>query len=226
MNRLCNRFFRRAVTCVLLCLIPGLLITAALGADASYEGYLGDTITLHGPSYVSKEVYLFMTGPGLPENGVTLTDTTQRADRGQFTMVDVDSNQQWSMTWKTSRIENQIDPGTYTVYVVTDPVDKSQIAGHSYQTLSVYLKDPGTSQGSVSGGTSYSLNPEKHVETVTSPPTAAPTVATPTPAVTTMPTSPVPVSSATTTPKASLSVIAVIAGIGMVGLFICGMRHR
>ena len=68
-----------------------------------------------------------MTGPGLPENGVTLTDVTQRADQGQFTVVDVGSNQQWTMTWDTARLQSQIDPGTYTVYVVNAPVDKSQL---------------------------------------------------------------------------------------------------
>ena len=59
-----------------------------------------------------------MTGPGLPDDGVTLTDTTKLASQGQFTMIDVDSSQQWSFTWDTSRIEDSINPGTYTVYVV------------------------------------------------------------------------------------------------------------
>ena len=78
--------------------------------------------------------------------------------QGQFTMVDVDSNQQWSLKWDTSRIENNIDPGTYTVYVVNAPVDKSNLAGHSYDTVSVYLKDPGNlRQGSVIA--IYTLHP-------------------------------------------------------------------
>lgn len=227
MNRLGNSFLRMALSCVLLCLIPGFLIASVAGADASYDGYLGDTIILHAYSYDSNRVYLFMTGPGLPENGVTLTDVTQRADQGQFTMVDVDSSQQWSMTWKTSRIESQIDPGTYTVYVVNAPVDKSHLAGHSYQTLSVYLRDSGSSQIAFPGGTSYTMNPEAHVETVTFPPTTVTTIATPTPAVTTISTSlPVPVSSVMTTPTASSSVLVVFAGIGIFGLLFCRTRSR
>ena len=227
MNRFGNHVLRMALSCILICIIPGFFITAAAGADISYEGYLGDTIILHASSYDSNQVYLFMTGPGLPGNGVTLTDTTQRADQGQFTIVDVGSNQQWSMTWETSRIQSRIDPGTYTVYVVNSPVDKSQLAGHSYQTLSVYLKDPG-SQISFPGGTSYTMNPEAHVETSTSLPTTATTVVTPTPTVTILSPSPFPspVPSATTTRPASSSVLVVIAGIGMVGLFFCRMRHQ
>ena len=92
-------------------------IPAVSAADASYVGVLGDTIALQGVSYTGTRVFLFMTGPGLPENGVTLTDVTQRADQGQFTIVDLDSNQQWAMKWNTQRIHTEIDPGTYTVYV-------------------------------------------------------------------------------------------------------------
>jgi hypothetical protein len=132
---------------------------AGYGYSDNFEGYLGDTIALNGVSYNSNQVYLFLTGPGLPENGVTLTDTSKRADQGQFTIVDVDSDQTWSMKWNTARIEDNIDPGTYTVYVVNAPVDKADLAGHSYQTLSVYLKDAGSSGHQVSIGTSYTLHP-------------------------------------------------------------------
>ena len=45
------------------------------------------------------------------------------------------------MKWNTQRIHNEIDPGTYTVYVVNEPVDKAHLGSSSYQTLSVYLKD-------------------------------------------------------------------------------------
>ena len=51
-----------------------------------------------------------MTGPGLPANGVTLTDTSKQADQGNFNMIDVDNNQEWSMKWNTARIQNSIDP--------------------------------------------------------------------------------------------------------------------
>jgi hypothetical protein len=130
------------------------------------EGYMGETITLHGVSYVGDSVYLFLTGPGLPENGVTLTNTDLRADKGQFTVVGLDDNQEWTYIWKTSRIANEIDYGTYTVYVTNEPVDKAHLGGtSSYKTLSVFLKDSGTSKVSIDSGKSYTLNPEEHVST-------------------------------------------------------------
>lgn len=166
----------------LVVLVPCLLIPAVAGADIEMEGYLGETITLHGVSYVGDSVYLFLTGPGLPENGVTLTNTDLHADQGQFTVVRLDDNQEWTYTWKTSRIANEIDPGTYIVYVTNEPVDKAHLGGSSsYKTLSVFLKDSGASKVSIDAGKAYTLNPEEHVST----PRPAPSMNITTPIVTT-----------------------------------------
>lgn len=210
------------------CLCASLVIfpVAAYGYSTDYTGYLGDTIDLSGVSYNSQEVYLFLTGPGLPENGVTLGDTSKLASRGQFTMVDVGSDQTWSMKWDTSRIQDNIDSGTYTVYVVNAPVDKSNLAGSSYQTLSVDLKDSGTRhQGSVSVGASYTLHPGRLTDDsvattviTTAPPTSLPTTLLPT--ATTTPPTPVPVSM-TSTPvqkSAPLQWMALLC-VAIIGFF-------
>ena len=211
----------------LICLCASLVVSPAAGyaysqTTQTFEGYLGDTIDLSGPSYNSKEVYLFLTGPGLPDDGVTLTDTSKLAAQGQFTMVDVDSNQQWSLKWDTSRIENNIDPGTYTVYVVNAPVDKSNLAGHSYDTVSVYLKDAGNlRQGSVS--TIYTLHPGR----LTDDTVVATTVITTVPPTTMVPNTtatPLPTTMITSTPtqkSASLpwAALLCVAGIGLIRVF-------
>jgi hypothetical protein len=166
------------------CFLAGLLaVPASAAPDQDYvEAYLGDTIDLHGVAYTSSQLYLFLTGPGLPANGVTLTDTTQLASSGHFTVVDVNSDQTWFMKWNTDRIRNQINPGTYKVYVSTTPVDLSGLAG-GYKVMTVYLKDPGPRNGvSISAGT-YTLNPEAHVYTSTPyPTTVTPVTTTPAPA--------------------------------------------
>ena len=229
--------FSRSFSALLFCLCSCLLAAGACAADASYTGYLGDVIGLHGYSYAGgEEVYLFMTGPGLPSDGVTLTDVSQRADQGQFTVVPLDSSQQWSMKWDTSRIWNEIDPGTYTVYVTTEPVDYSHLGGSStYQTLSVYLKDPGTRTGG-SSSTSYTLNLEDQVstqETVSLPSAAAPVITTPVPPSGTLqhpatPTLPVStgVSARTTTKAAMHPLIAVIALTCMVCFLISRTKRK
>jgi hypothetical protein len=204
--------------CILLaCLLTAVMILPVAGADANIQAELGDTLNLHGDLYKGDRVYLFLTGPGLPENGVTLSDVTQRADQGKFTIVDVGSDQTWAMQWKTSRIENEINPGTYTVYVTNEPVDKAHLGGSSsYKTLEVFLTESTTSRGSSSGGTVYTLNPEEHVS-VQSPtlalvsPTPTPTpspTATPTPIPSTLP----PTTKATLLPVTAL--LAVLLGMG------------
>ncbi len=141
--------FATGLCIFVFCLLSGLVIDTASAADAYYDGNLGDTIDLHGVSYTGTQVYLFMTGPNLPANGVTLTDITQRADQGHFTTIDLNSNQEWSFKWDTARIQQLIDPGTYTVYITTEPEDLSHLGGTStYKTLSVYLQDAGIPQGS------------------------------------------------------------------------------
>jgi hypothetical protein len=203
-------------------------ISAVSAADASYEGYLGDTIILQGESYRGTQVFLFMTGPGLPENGVTLTDATQRADQGHFTILDLDSNQHYSFKWNTQRIHNEIDPGTYTVYVVTEPVDKAHLGStSSYQTLSVYLKDSGESQVSV--GTSYTLNPEKHISTIIqtqTPQTPAATVAVQEPAILVTPQSTTVLPSPSATRAAGSSLTAILAGFGFFGVIVLNKKRK
>jgi len=203
------------------CLCAGALVISVSGYGYSddYIGYLGETIALHGEAYNSDEIYLFMTGPGLPENGVTLTDTTRRAEQGQFTTVDVDSNQQWSFKWDTYKLENQIDPGTYMVYAVNAPVDKSNLAGHSYQSMRVDLKDGALSPDRVSSGTKYSVNLDYDdpvttlvTTTVTTlPPTTPPTTI---PVVTTVPTTaPTPTKKSPVLPCTAIAGITLAAGL-------------
>jgi len=219
--------------CILLvCITPGIVISSASAADAYYDGYLGDTIDLHGVSYTGTQVFLFMTGPNLPTDGVTLTDISQRADQGHFTTVDLDSNQQWSFKWNTARIQSLIDPGTYTVYISTEPVDFSHLGGTStYKTLSAYLRNPETPQGSSGPGT-YTLNPEKHTSTISAIPSiviASPTVTsnqtaiviTPATSIVTSSESAITPTSSTTTQAGMLSVTSVIAVIIVTGALVC-----
>ena len=217
------RFYRLLVAA---CLCAGALVISVSGYGYSedYIGYLGETIALHGVAYNSDEIYLFMTGPGLPENGVTLTDTSQRADQGQFTTIDVDSNQQWAFKWDTSNIKNQIDPGTYTVYAVNAPVDKSDLAGHSYQSMRVDLKDGALSPDRVSSGTKYTVNLADDDPDVTYtvrttlthvPPTTPPTTV---PVVTTVPTTiptPIPTKKSPVLPSNAIAGFALSVGLYM-----------
>ena len=218
-----------SLTCLacLLCFgIPCLFYPPAAAADESIRAELGDTINLKGVLYKGDRVYLFLTGPGLSANGVVLTDISKRADQGQFTMVDVDSNQEWYYKWNTARIENEINRGTYIVYVTNEPVDKAHLGGSStYKTLEVFLDESTTSRVSVSSGPSYTLNPEMHSSVhapqivITSPTPTPTTVPVTTIPVTTSPPAPVP-----TTKSASLPAAALVSAFAA-GLYI-SIRNR
>jgi hypothetical protein len=118
----------------LACLVPG-----ASGITVP----LGDQIPLSGIAPGADTVYLFLTGPNLPSNGVRLDDISAGVVTGvpsTFTQAPV-SNDQWQYTWYTGSAGG-LDAGTYTVYVSTTPVGRNNLAGAVYSTISITLTTP------------------------------------------------------------------------------------
>jgi hypothetical protein len=121
------------------------VLAGAAAASGSIQSYLGDTVKLSGYCYDSQTVYLFLTGPNLPANGVALDNINNRADQGGFTEVSVDSNNHWEYDWGTNSLGGRLDSGTYTVWVVDSPSDLSQLDNAEYSTISVSLGNPSIS---------------------------------------------------------------------------------
>jgi PEGA domain len=126
-----------------------LVIALALGMGAGpasaaqgIQVALGETVPLSGYASGSNWVYLYLTGPNLPVNGVTLNDVTKRADQGYFTKVAVDGNDYWSYKWSTSNVGGRLDEGTYTIWVVNGPNDLSHLSEADYGTIAVTLGKP------------------------------------------------------------------------------------
>jgi len=129
--------------CAGIVAIGCLLLVAGVAAAGGTQGYyLGDTVPLSGYSYGSQTVYLFLTGPNLPANGVTLDNINARADEGHFTQVSVDSNDHWTYKWGTNAVGGKLDAGTYTVWVANGPNDRSHLSEADYSTISVSLGIP------------------------------------------------------------------------------------
>ncbi|MDD4138502.1 MAG: PEGA domain-containing protein, partial [Methanoregula sp.] len=111
--------------------------------SAGIQAYMGETVPLSGYSPTSNSVYLFLTGPNLPVNGVALSDITRRADEGGFTVVSVDgTDDRWSYNWHTGSVNGRLDAGTYTIWVVNGPNDRSNLQNAEYGTISVTLGSP------------------------------------------------------------------------------------
>jgi hypothetical protein len=123
-------------------LIGCLLLAGGAGA-AGIQVYMGDIVTLQGYSSGSETVYLFLTGPNLPVNGVALDNINARAEEGHFTEVDVDSNDHWTYNWATNSMGGKLDEGAYTIWVVNSPADRSHLSEADYRTITVGLDAPG-----------------------------------------------------------------------------------
>lgn len=111
-------------------------------AYSGIQTFMGDEVTISGFATSGPYVYLFLTGPNLPENGIALHDITRRADQGYFTRVSVDADDRWSYTWHTGSINGKLDEGTYVLWVVSGPNDRSRLSTADYRTIPVTLSKP------------------------------------------------------------------------------------
>lgn len=123
-------------------LIAGMLFLSCGAMASGIQAALGDEIEIAGYASSGPYVYLFLTGPNLPVNGVALHDLSKRADQGGFTKVSVDGDDHWSYTWHTGSINGRLDEGTYTVWVVSGPNDRSRLAEADYSTIGVTFGEP------------------------------------------------------------------------------------
>jgi len=115
----------------------------------TYEGtgtyYLGEVIDLSGTNTDSNTVYLYLVGPNLPTNGVSLADITVTSldnNAATFKSVDVNTDNTWTYKWDTSQLTVTIDAGTYTIYAAAEPQTKDNLSNVQYSTASVVLKKP------------------------------------------------------------------------------------
>jgi len=126
------RRIRLAILAVILsCLLVQYTGAVSMTINASEEeAHIGDVVTLSGTVTGIKTiaVYLFLTGPGLNPQGVTLENINAAAGRGLFTTAPVDmTTGAWTYNWDTSVILGNLKPGTYTVYAtyaVSTPINR------------------------------------------------------------------------------------------------------
>ena len=132
-------------------------VTISASGDGSY--YIGDEITLSGTNTDSDNVFLFITGQNLLENGIVLKDLpTKTAAYLAGNPVTVKTDNTWEYKWDTSQIA--LDTGAYTIYATSrltngkssTAVETTSIYGtdgyavklsdSEYATVSVNLKQP------------------------------------------------------------------------------------
>jgi hypothetical protein len=115
-------------------------VTISADGDQSY--YLGEKVVLRGLSPDADTVYLFLTGPNLPETGAQLTTPDQgvvSGNPGTFTSVKTQSDKTWTYPWYTSGL--MLDAGTYTIYAVGQPNATDQL-GPGAANVGIIIKKP------------------------------------------------------------------------------------
>jgi PGF-CTERM protein len=127
-------------------------VTITAAGTGTY--YIGEEITLEGTCTESDDVYLFLTGPNLPSNGVNLTEigAVVDTDAATFTTEVVEVDDTWSYKWNTGELRRSLDAGGYTIYAVSRPRDKEHLSYAQYDTISIQLRSgfiSATSSGAV-----------------------------------------------------------------------------
>lgn len=116
---------------------------------SSIDLTLGDPLTLTGTADHTTVVYLFMTGPGLNPNGVSLNERQALVETGNIIRAYVTPEGTWEYTWYTKGITGKsgLSAGTYTIYASDTPQHAGALArctGCAYATIRVELSIPAT----------------------------------------------------------------------------------
>jgi len=136
-------------------------ITIVAAGPQNY--FLGEEIKFTGTNSETNNTYLFITGTNLPSNGGQMTNPRSQVwiqtpgDTSIFSPSNVLMDNTWEYKWQTANLN--LDAGTYTVYAIVTPSDKSSLANTQYARVSVIIRKPfisaSTSQSSISPGDSF-----------------------------------------------------------------------
>jgi hypothetical protein len=128
---------------------------------------VGSTVPLSGNAPGQDSVYLFLTGPNLPDDGVRLNDIRLKVvngDSSSFTQARVEQGR-WRYKWETRTAGGVPDAGTYTIWVTDRPVGRSNLQNAAYSEITVILITYAVSSGTgviqiqtIPGGATVSLD--------------------------------------------------------------------
>jgi hypothetical protein len=128
-------------------ILIALLVCTVLvpAADAALSVALGDEVVLTGTNPGGQTLYLFLTGPNLPQEGARLEDASPviTGSSSSFTRAEVLADGTWRYKWDTKGVSGIIDTGSYILFAVTEPAGRQDLSGKEYTSLGVTLRKPG-----------------------------------------------------------------------------------
>jgi len=126
-----------AALLTLLAIVPAGALLSMMPITEDFQ--IGETVTLSGMNTENGTTFLFLTGPGLDENGVMLTDTSAMARNGSFNSVTV-TDYAWKFEWDTSLSTVNLQEGMYSIYAMTDPLPRGSLPGRRYVTGAIVFR--------------------------------------------------------------------------------------
>jgi len=120
-------------------------ITITTPGDGSY--FLDEEIRFSGTNTESDYTYLFISGPLINENGAKLNEPKKAAFTGDgdtFAKAVVAGGGIWKYALDAG--DAGLEPGTYTIYAVTEPKNKADLSGGTFSTASIAIKKPQASE--------------------------------------------------------------------------------
>jgi hypothetical protein len=145
--------------CFFVIVYPVMAGEVTITASGTQTYFRGEEISFSGTNTESGTTYLFMTGPSLPPIGSQIQYPGNPVTDGvsaTFQTADVRSDGTWYWTWNTAG--SGLDAGTYTIYAVSGPRDRDNLAGVQYQTVSVVIKKPFIEASSSLNGDSLDIS--------------------------------------------------------------------
>ncbi len=133
-----------AFFCLFILFIP-VCASAALTIGADPENpSIGDKVHLWGTTSRNNTiaVYLMVTGPGLDPLGVTMENLNLPAGQGYFSSAHVGPGGDWEYEWNTGFMVGSLHPGTYTVHVVSVPVNMHHLASQDTAGVNITFCPP------------------------------------------------------------------------------------
>jgi hypothetical protein len=127
---------------------PFLILTLAVipfcCAAAPIYAVFGEDIPLGGMAPGSTFIYLFLTGPNLPDGGISLAGGTPVTTGvpASFTRVEVQTDETWAYTWRTGSTGRILDQGTYTIYAVNEPLSRPDLDDAVFTPQAVIFGQP------------------------------------------------------------------------------------
>jgi|WetSurMetagenome_2_1015567.scaffolds.fasta_scaffold30437_4 hypothetical protein len=119
-------------------------------ADRGQDYSLGEEINFSGRNTATDLTYLFITGPGMAEQGSRIhnPDPAQWAVENNnavtFKQVGVNSDHTWSWKWDTAHYT--LEEGKYTIYASGQPNDKNHLELTPYGTTTITIRKPVVSE--------------------------------------------------------------------------------